>query len=187
MVWRCRISRATLGSWLSLLTLSCLSPNKTILPADSMPASVWNNQYSCPPRACQANQKAGRRQTELRSCPAKTKWSTSGASDEVHPKWIIVRNQKKTFRFRQHPVVGQETLLHPQEEKEMGGTASVSPPTFAACPGAKTVSMPWQSDWELKAGLRFNIQCSNSLAFYSSPEWRLERLWSCFSTIKVSN
>lgn len=81
--------------------------------------------------------------------------------------------REKTFRFKQHPTVGQETLLHPQEEKEMGGTASVSPPTFAAdpaCPGAKTASMPWQSDWELKAGLRFNIQCSNSLAFYWSPE-----------------
>lgn len=37
-----------------------------------------------------------------------------------------------------------------------------------ACLAAKALNMPQQSDWVLKAGLRFNIQCANSLTFYLS-------------------
>lgn len=37
-----------------------------------------------------------------------------------------------------------------------------------ACLAAKALNMPQQSDWVLKAGLHFNIQCTNSLTFYSS-------------------
>ena len=38
----------------------------------------------------------------------------------------------------------------------------------SACPAAKTLNVPQQSDWVPKAGLHFNIQCTNSLTFYSS-------------------
>lgn len=38
----------------------------------------------------------------------------------------------------------------------------------SACPAAKTLNMPQQSDWVLKAAPHFNIQRTNSLTFYSS-------------------
>lgn len=103
---------------------------------------------------------------------------------------------RKILRATEHPVVGypyqQIThvyLLPPSADRwdRAGGERkriSLGIPTHlfssqqqtlskarqTACLAAKALNMPQQSDWVLKAGLRFNIQCANSLTFYLSPQ-----------------
>lgn len=93
---------------------------------------------------------------------------------------------KSHFNLQTPPAAFYQSFVHPPfpgcwhslwRKKRL----SVSTPTLSAvssalcaadtaCPAAKTLNMPQQSDWVLKAGLHFNIQCTDSLTFHSSPE-----------------
>lgn len=179
VVWRCfieacflwrlslDISRATVGSRLSRLTLSCLSPNKQILPADSMPGSVWNNQFSCPSQACQANQKAGE---DKQSCAAvlRTKWSTSGASEEDRGTGCTLNgplcSPRKTFRITEHPIVGQVTLLHTHPQRIPTNR------TFTFTPTLFLHSFTASLSWWLRLGCILQGGRKDSLC-YKWMEW----------------
>lgn len=114
LLWRLflDVSRATVGSWLSLLTLSCLTRNKQSSQLIGCQALFETISTHAPLKHARPIKRQGETNGAVQLSSEQNE-ALPGASEEARGTGCNLNGPLYcTFRITQHPIVGQVTLLN---------------------------------------------------------------------------